>query len=74
MRQGFVYDRVPHITLKSIASNREIDVIWDKSQEVLEPRRAELNSLAGQNWQEWEIPREADAGWSSNVVGVHASW
>ena len=30
IRQGFVYERVPHITLKSIANNAEIDVIWDK--------------------------------------------
>lgn len=74
VRQGFVYDRVPHITLKSIANNSEIDVIWDKWQGKLEPRRAELNDLAGKNWQEWEIPREPDAEWSSNVVGVHASW
>ncbi len=29
IRQGFVYERVPHITLKSIANNSEIDVIWD---------------------------------------------
>ena len=29
IRHGFVYERVPHITLKSIANNTEIDVIWD---------------------------------------------
>ncbi len=27
VRQGFVYERVPHITLKSISNNAEIDVI-----------------------------------------------
>ena len=27
IRQGFVYERAPHITLKSIANNAEIDVI-----------------------------------------------
>src|SRR5271166_3294731 len=32
IRQGFVYERVPHITLKSIANNAEIDVIWNKWQ------------------------------------------
>ena len=32
IRQGFVYERVPHITLKSIANNAEIDVIWEKFQ------------------------------------------
>ena len=41
LRQGFVYERVPHITLKSIANNAEIDVIWDKwrvrSRKVMMP-------------------------------------
>ncbi len=44
IRQGFVYERVPHITLKSIANNAEIDVIWEKWQERLEPLRARLNA------------------------------
>src|ERR1700757_3574418 len=44
IRQGFVYERVPHITLKSIANNAEIDVIWEKWQETLEPLRARLNA------------------------------
>ncbi|HML31117.1 MAG TPA: site-specific DNA-methyltransferase, partial [Hyphomicrobium sp.] len=30
IRLGFVYERVPHITLKDIANNTEIDTIWDK--------------------------------------------
>ena len=33
VRQGFVYEPVPHITLKSIANNAEIDVIWERWQE-----------------------------------------
>ena len=41
---GFVYERVPHITLKSIANNAEIDVIWDKWQAKLEPLREALNA------------------------------
>ncbi len=45
IRQGFVYERVPHITLKSIANNEEIDVIWDKWQAKLEPLREKLNAL-----------------------------
>ena len=47
IRHGFVYERVPHITLKSIASNSEIDVIWDKWQAVLEPLREKLNKAVG---------------------------
>ena len=30
-----MYERVPHITLKSIANNAEIDVIWEKHEERL---------------------------------------
>ncbi len=44
VRQGFVYDRVPHITLKSIANNAEIDVIWDRLQPAVETARAALNT------------------------------
>ncbi|ROZ76153.1 site-specific DNA-methyltransferase [Ramlibacter sp. WS9] len=58
VRQGFVNERVPHITLKSIANNAEINVIWDKYQKMLEPLREQLNIALGQKWQEWEIPRE----------------
>ena len=63
VRQGFVYERVPHITLKSIANNAEIDVIWEKWQATLEPLRAALNAEMEQNWQEWEIPRKAEDPW-----------
>ena len=35
VRQGFVYERVPHITLKSIANNAEIDVIWENTRPFL---------------------------------------
>jgi adenine-specific DNA-methyltransferase len=60
IRHGFVYERVPHITLKSIANNAEIDVIWDKWQKTLEPLRQQINDKSGKAWQEWEIPREAE--------------
>jgi adenine-specific DNA-methyltransferase len=32
VRHGFVYERVPHITLKSIANNAEIDIIHEGHQ------------------------------------------
>ena len=63
IRHGFVYERVPHITLKSIANNTEIDVIWDTWQAKLEPLRKSLNAVLKKTWNEWEIPREADTKW-----------
>jgi adenine-specific DNA-methyltransferase len=58
IRHGFVYERVPHITLKSIANNAEIDVLWEKWQKTLEPLREKLNAALKNQWQEWEIPRD----------------
>ena len=74
IRQGFVYERVPHITLKSIANNAEIDVIYERFQETLEPLRAELNATLGTSYEEWEIPREADAAWPEEIRRVHGDW
>ena len=71
---GFVYERVPHITLKSIANNAEIDVIWDKFQIPLEQLRDALNQALGKQWQEWEISREADRKWSDEAKKLHADW
>ncbi len=58
IKKGFVYKRVPHITLKAIANNEEIDVIHERHQQQLEPLRARLNKAAGTAWEEWEVPRE----------------
>lgn len=74
IRHGFVYERVPHITLKSIANNAEIDVIWDKWQTTLEPLRNSLNKILGRNkpWEEWEIPRDAGDPWKPEAAAIHA--
>ena len=63
VRQGFVYERVPHITLKSIANNAEIDTIWARWQETLEPLREDLNAHLDRDWEEWQIPREPGDPW-----------
>lgn len=74
IRQGFIYERVPHITLKAIANNVEIDVIWEKWQAKLEPLRESMNKTRKQKWEEWEIPRDADAKWSNDTMKLHADW
>jgi len=74
IRQGFVYERVPHITLKSIANNAEIDVIWEKWQEKLEPVHKQLNESLGKKWEEWEIPRQAEEKWKDAAKKLHAQW
>ena len=58
IRSGFVYERVPHVTLKSIANNAEIDVIWDKWQDDAGADPRETEETVKKSWQEWEIQRE----------------
>jgi len=74
IRKGFVYKRVPHVTLKSIANNDERDTIHAKWQEKLEPLRKEFNKATRQAWEEWQIPREADAKWSDKAKQAHKEW
>jgi len=61
---------VPHITLKSIANNAEIDVIWDQWQAKLEPLRKTLNAALKKTWQEWEIPRLAEDPWDAKTQEI----
>jgi hypothetical protein len=74
IRKGLVYERVPYITLKSIATNAEIDIISDKFQQALKPLREQLNAALQQNWEEWQIPREADDKWSEKAKSLHTDW
>lgn len=74
IKKGFVYKRVPHITLRSIANNEEIDVIHAKWQEKLEPIREKLNSLLGKSWEEWEIPREPEKTWPVEAATLLEEW
>ena len=58
IRQGFVYERVPHITLKSIANNAQIDVIYERMQPEVEAALTDLNqALRGH-----ETPFEVETG------------
>ncbi len=74
IQNGLVYERVPHITLGGIANNAKIDSIWEDWQEVLEPLRAALNTATKSTFEEWNIPRDAEKGWSNSAVDSHAKW
>jgi adenine-specific DNA-methyltransferase len=74
VRQGFVYERAPHIMLSDIANNAEIDVIYERWQTKLEPLRAQLNAALGRKFEDWEVPREAVAAWPPTAKDAHAQW
>lgn len=74
VRHGFVYERVPHISLRSIANNTEIDTIWEKWHESIESARKRLNDGVKQSWEDWEIPRHSEPKWSDAAKKAHSEW
>jgi len=73
VRKGFVYRRVPHVTLKAIANNEEIDAIHAKWQGELDEMRKQINKATGQKWQEWEVPHQ-DAELPSSIRNLLKQW
>jgi len=68
---GFVYERVPHITLKSIANNAEIDVIWEQAQLEIAPLLEQLTAVVGEKW----IVASLEASHQSQTTSHHlAEW
>lgn len=74
IKKGFVYKRVPHVTLKSIANNEEIDVIHAKWQPKQDAVREKLNKVLKKQWEEWEVPREAEQQWSLSAKSAHTEF
>ena len=56
VRGGFIYKTVPHVTLKSIANNPEIDEIYERTHPSIEAALTDLNKVAGKQLREWEVP------------------
>lgn len=44
LKGGFIYKTVPHVTLKSIANNPEIDSIYERLRPAIEAALAQLNT------------------------------
>jgi adenine-specific DNA-methyltransferase len=74
IRQGFVLERVPHITLKSIANNAEIDIIFDKWRLPLDTARADLNAALGAAHEEWQVPKTLSISAQSHTQALHAAY
>ena len=66
IRQGFLYERVPHVTLKSIANNSEIDVIWEEHQPKVEAALAALNKALRGHKTPFEVTTGGRAGEAVN--------
>ena len=55
IRHGFVYQRVPHITLKAIANNAEIDLIYERLQPDVEAALTDFNDAMRGHESKFEV-------------------
>ncbi len=62
LRGGFIWKTVPHVTLKSIANNPDIDAIYERMHPAVEQALAALNKALKANAKEWEVPFDFPEG------------
>lgn len=74
LKLGFVYDRAKHVTLKSIATNLDVDRIHADFAEHLAAALEALNTEVGATYLEWQVPRTVPTDWSAHAVELHANW
>jgi len=74
IRKGFVYKRVPHITLKAIANNEEIDAIHAEWQPKLNAVFQKLTKLVKALSHDWELPREPEEKWPEAAKKLVVEW
>ena len=74
IKREFSYKTAPHIALKGMVYNTEIDDIHAEYAKKLDPLRAEMNRLIGQNWEEWEVPIEIDTKSDPQFQKLHREW
>lgn len=82
LKGGFIYKTVPHVTLKSIANNPEIDEIYERMHPAVETALVALNAALvgagharessknrghGPLLQEWDAPFDFPADWPDTV-------
>lgn len=75
LRGGFIYKTVPHVMLKSIANNSEIDEIHARLHPAVEAALAELNKAIplpkGEGvLKEWAVPFDFPADWPASARKV----
>jgi adenine-specific DNA-methyltransferase len=74
IKYGFVYQKVPHITLKSIANNLEINEIWDSYRFKLDEIQKQLSLEINKEFQDWEFPVKCDESWPQKSKELHKKW
>ncbi|MFZ3207635.1 MAG: hypothetical protein WA140_02230, partial [Geobacteraceae bacterium] len=79
LKGGFIYKTVPHVTLKSIANNPEIDEIYERMHPAVEKALEALNATivragfkpapTSGELQEWTVPFDFPADWPEAARG-----
>ena len=78
LKGGFIYRTVPHVMLKSIANNPDIDSIHERMHPAIAAALADLNaklaSTAASPLPEWEVPFAVAVDWPNEAKTAFAAF
>jgi adenine-specific DNA-methyltransferase len=74
LKGGFIYKTVPHVTLKSIANNPEIDEIYERMHPAIEQALAELNAALQTPSPPAPLPPAGEGSESPSPAGGRRVW
>lgn len=72
IRYGFVYTRSPKLSIKSIATNKEIDVIEDKYKPSISHLLAQATSITEQEITEWNYKNKLTQAADRDLISIKA--
>lgn len=67
LKGGFNYKTVPHVTLKSIATNPDIDDIYARLHPAIEEALENINRAIKKTFKEWEVPFTFPNSWPESA-------
>jgi adenine-specific DNA-methyltransferase len=76
LKGGFIYRTVPHVTLKSIANNPDVDSIFDRMHPAVEQTLFELNQVFRTfgTWNSWRVGDGGRKGRKLDISSADQVW
>jgi len=73
-KNGFLYKKIPHISIKSFSKNDKIDLIAEEFNPKIEASLNKLNKSSGLCFEYWEVPQLPDDKWDSLTIKEHKNF
>lgn len=69
---GFQYESIPHVSLRTIVNNENIDSIYADYCGQVHDHLSKLNHLSGESYELMDLPLEASPNWNKEMIDVYS--